>query len=203
MYTYICIFIYLCISFSSSLDGPLHYLDRYAVDCDGKAVNQFHFDRKAKRLIYKCVDAVRVSLETDETKTTQWQDGGDSGFNFLDRHDLDCGEKKFLTYFHEETQDVKCGLFGRHDLDCKKKYIRFKYQCRGWSVNVQKCRDLSTPYSARGGDKDLKNLDAHNVKCAAHEGLRRFKVQSTGNSEKIKFDFKCCSTYMRRLFRSD
>jgi hypothetical protein len=170
------------------------------------AINQFHFEAdNANRFNYKCsnvtseeyvfredkpmrADKYVVPFSRNETKYTDWHTGGGNGLNGLDHHDLDCGENKFITSFLLEAQ-----YWWK---DCP---IRFKYQCKEWPVENYQCRDLSTEYTEIGSDKTptLIYLDKHNVKCAANEGLRKFKVGSRGdaknNDVQIKFDYKCCS----------
>jgi hypothetical protein len=116
-----------------------------------------------------------------QTKYTDWKDAGYS-LNFLDKHTLYCGEKKFINYFKVESQDPN--------------RIRFHYQCKQWPPEDYQCRDVNTGYNSRGPDNSLAYLDRQDVACAADEGLRKFKVESSG--ENIRYSFKCCSVKSKK-----
>jgi hypothetical protein len=171
------------------IDGPIKMLEPMNIDCGDKAVSRFQFNTQAMKFNYMCVGGNGMPVSSPETKFTEWQDGGDGGLNFLDRHFLNCGAKKFISAFDEEVQNVGNGQFRQ-----TKAQIRFKYQCRQWpaAINYQ-VRDLSTPWQDRGGDNQIVFLDRQNVQCLGNEGLTNFKVQTQNNGAQIKFDFSCVS----------
>lgn len=170
------------------IDGNVKNLDPMNIDCGSKAINQFSFNSNAMRFNYKCAGGTDVPVSGPETRYTDWQDGGDNGLNYLDRHFLNCGDQKFISAFDEETQNVNYGVFNRQS----KVQIRFRYQCRQWPSSYgYSGRDVSTSWQDKGPDNRIVYLDRQNVQCNANEGLSNFGVQSSGNN--IKFNYRCAS----------
>ncbi|MCJ8271254.1 MAG: hypothetical protein MJK04_17875, partial [Psychrosphaera sp.] len=105
---------------SSSDDGNGNtvYLDRHAVDCNGRAIGNFQLIRSSgDQVAYRYSCGTQMLQNDWSMKYTDYNDDGGGNAVYLDRHNVDCGANGILSYFKLER-------------DSQGSNYRYAYKCR-------------------------------------------------------------------------
>ena len=159
--------------------GAVYYLDRHNVDCGSDALNQFGLIRQPggkTQYNFACLNP--LNLQTKGSYTSPQYKGGRSGKRssalYLDRHDVNCGDKPITQFGLKRSGSRK---------------IQYKYNCGIVASSDVTCRNTSTPWNTESSS--VHYLDRHNAKCNSDEYISRFKLNRNGKG-KFRYDYKCC-----------
>jgi hypothetical protein len=156
-------------------NGNLIFLDRHALDCGDDAINKFHLRRPAGNRInynYECLEGVNSSKSGWKYTGTQPDGGGNT--IFLDRHNVNCGDKPIVDFKLQRPSGNT---------------IRYAFKCSNRKAEGV-CRDLNTGWNQESAQNIY--LDRHNVTCAPNEAITRFQLKRDGKG-KFRYDYKCCA----------
>jgi len=159
--------------------GAVYYLDRHNVDCGSDALNQFGLIRQPSgktQYNFACLNP--LNLQTKGSYTSPQYKGGRRGKRssalYLDRHDVNCGDKPITQFGLKRSGSRK---------------IQYKYNCGIVASSDVTCRNTSTPWNTESSS--VHYLDRHNAKCNSDEYISRFKLNRDGKG-KFRYDYKCC-----------
>jgi hypothetical protein len=155
-------------------EGNSLYLDRHDVDCGDDGLRQFRLGRPSATQInysYMCKEGID-SPGTD--KNSGANDWGEGNSVYLDRHNVDCGNKPIARFRLVRPADDK---------------IQYDYRCSNKAATGS-CRDVNTELNDEGEGNSVY-LDRHDVKCNPDEVITQFKLNPDGQG-KFRYGYKCC-----------
>lgn len=169
------------------------FLANAQIDCpEGKVLANVQMERQLNtfRYVYECFGA-DDDLEY-ETVANEWtaymglyeKIGRSSGVNFLDRQNVDCSGKGFLTSIQMEVH-------------LEAEMLRYVYRC-GRKTNAlqsQVCRERQTA-KQDADDFYLPSLMQHQLRCKDNEGLMKFRLRASYEPPNgyLLYHFSCCRT---------
>ncbi len=114
-----------------------------------------------------------ISFTPDSYKTTGLNENGNGNSAFLDRHNIDCGDK---------------GL-NRMQLRNKGNKMSYDYTCL-YGGNLGQSQIKSTQLD-NGSNGNTIFLDRHNIDCGNNAVLSQLKLNIVGVDQKYKYDYTC------------
>jgi hypothetical protein len=156
-------------------NGNTIYLDRHNINCNGLALNKVKLTNTADdKFKYDYTCSSGGNFEPKQDKTTSWNSEGGGQVIFLDRHNIDCGEKSTLSGFSLNRKGD--GNF------------QYKYSCLP-SKEALTCRKANTELTTI--ETSAKTLDKHNINCNSDEALSQIQLH-TATDGKIQYKYTCC-----------
>jgi hypothetical protein len=154
--------------------GNSIYLDRHNMDCGNDAIRQFRLYRPSGNRIaynYSCLEGTNSSRYNAMTRSNDW---GGGNTVYLDRHDVNCGNRNI----HRVRLIRPAG-----------NKIAYSYSCGRRGVATGTCRNMYTKWNQESNRNIY--LDRHNVSCPGNTALTRFKLQRNGRG-KFRYYYRCC-----------
>jgi hypothetical protein len=154
--------------------GNSIYLDRHNMDCGDDAIRQFRLYRPAGNRIaynYSCLEGTNSSRYNKSTRSNDW---GGGNTIYLDRHDVNCGNRNI----HRIKLYRPAG-----------NRIAYAYSCGRRGVAPSTCTNRYTKWNTESSQNIY--LDRHNVSCPGNTALTRFKLQRNGKG-KFRYYYRCC-----------
>lgn len=155
--------------------GSIFALAKIDVQCGNYALQYFGLKLTNDKMYYefKCVQVSSSKNINQISKQTNWGDvqkGDDydiNSGNYLDRHDLDCGEGFALSQFNLEIDKVA-------------RKIRYNYTCL--KMKFESCKSISTKFYEMADPKEgrarIIYLSNAQVEASANYVLQRFKINT-------------------------
>ena len=171
-------------------DKWLEYLDRHDVDCLSKKnmISGFYYtasgcprDSGKFHYNYVCEGAVhKVSNYTQKciNKTTVDSPTSGKSLEFLDKHNVDCGNNRALSRFK---------LGSSH----------YEFTCCDIPPGMNPSCTYRKTECSSGAKNKLQFLDRHQVVCDGEdEVMSRFQMTKNGCSgDEIRYEFRCCKIH--------
>lgn len=110
---------------------------------------------------------------TISNKTTGLNDSGGGNAIFLDRHDIECGEKSALNQFNLATSGTK---------------VNYNFKCNSAS-DIGSPVSKGTGFNEEGGGNVIY-LDRHVIKCDPGSAISRIHLTRNG-ANKFQYEYKC------------
>ncbi len=154
-------------------------LYKLKVNCNNKPINKFTLNNYAGnfKYDYKCSNGGDLNTQNIVSKSTPPNDSGDGVYTYLDKHDVDCGEKGIISQF--QLVDDKTN-----------KKQNYNYKCITSNKPLE-CRTVTnTPTQKK--DNNASVLKNQNIDCNEDEVLNQFKLNT--NTDDIYYSYKCCKT---------
>ncbi len=143
-----------------------------------KDIKRYFIGKRPSYNFPKAVPPVPPKPITCRTAYTNWSDaGGKWASDFLDRHQVQCGDYEVLNSVQLETNN-------------KKRQQRYKYQCCNVPPNT---RTKETSRVTDWNEPDKWNtyfLDRHNLDCGM-DFLKGFQLEVSRKPEKIHYKYAC------------
>jgi len=167
------------------------YLDRHRIACPvGSALNMLQMRKYPgdNTISYQFLctstegNAAKVKAPSNPKQTAP-DDRGDpyNGIINLSRHNVKCDDNQVLTDFK----------FIRPSDD----KIQYNYGCASPDTTTSRttCRDVSTPMTAKSGDKvSMLDLADHKLQCNSDEAIGRFQFVRGPDDNTIGYSYSCC-----------
>ncbi|XP_066915580.1 uncharacterized protein [Clytia hemisphaerica] len=122
--------------------------------------------------------ADKYSVESCREVYTNWNDDGNGGLVYLDRHDVRCKGNEYIKYMKLQRKYV--GWF-KHE-------IRYKYICCPTAACINEHHSTQDRYNG-GGQGNAFTLKHQSVDCGKN-ALQQVKLVRTGDN--IRYDYTCC-----------
>lgn len=169
-------------AWASHSNGKVTSLKDHKVLCStGTALVRFQLQRDDRNIRYS-FDCTQLSIFKDQQiviKNTKWNSyNGDGGAtNYLDRHEMKCGDWQAITGFQLQVQGDK---------------MRYEYYCTNENQELmvkgsEMCYDKSTSWTQGGKDYDVVYLDRQNVEESNPEkgAIKSIKLETKYQSWSI------------------
>lgn len=168
-------------SFQTDIEPSVTYLDRHNLDCGSgtSGLKRIKLDALSSNKIefeYTCCSVASSLLGSSRSRNTDWNSDGSGKATYLDRHNVKCGSKEFLTQVRLRTSGSK---------------MRYDFKCQAVRTSLQDCVSKSTK-SNDDGNGNPRYLDRHSLSCPSSQLMTRFRMKKDGNS-KYHYDYTCCS----------
>lgn len=173
-----------------------NYLDKHNITCnDNEYISNLRldatYDPDRVKFKYQCCPVnpnMRNIPVTKQVKTTPWNDAGGYKTDFLDRHNIDCGDNGLLNQVKVDTRYKPDQI--KYTYSCV--YPQFPDTARAHTI----CSDLKTQPNTAG--KTANYLDKHSMYCPAGQGMSRYQLSTDQNAKKYNYNYRCCSTIFRQ-----
>ncbi|MGL5936281.1 MAG: hypothetical protein ACRCZI_11750, partial [Cetobacterium sp.] len=160
---------------ASNPDNKTYNLTSHKLDCDDKVISRIKLDTNGDKLQFAYTCATGVVLGPSINKTTQWDDSGSGGTEFLDRHTIDCGPRSVISSL-QLAKDTNNS-------------IQYQYKCS--PAGDLNCRNVTTQWDDEGNG-DVRYLDRHNISCNNNESISKIVLRRSGDG-RYRYEYTCCS----------
>lgn len=129
---------------------------------------------------YEVYNTVFENIETvgdkHTTNRTKADDRGEGKVQYLDRHEIDCGQDKVVSYFKLE----------RPSFDS----VYYQYSCNAIRT-PGKQTEYATAWDVYEDDKGTNFLDRHKVKCPHGEALSKIHAEVGPSDKLLRYSYVC------------